>query len=123
MKILEIVRDCPMCNKASSVVLKGEEVDGISKYWAYGNTLIQDALPNTEPAVREFVRNPMGSYCNGCMKMMFGKTSDRITSENNVGIFDDFGITEIENEEEIRKIYDTDFSIEENLENFKKKYL
>jgi len=54
---------------------------------------------------------------------MFGKTSDRITFGNNVGIFDYFGITEIENEEEIQKIYDTDFSVEENLENFKEKYL
>ena len=124
MKILEVVRDCPMCGKTSSVILKNEEVDGIKKYWTYGNTNIQDALPNTEPAVREFIKS---CYCKKCMKTLFNNTSDRIMSGedplSNVGIFSYYDIEEIESEKEIQEIYDTDFSIRENLENFIEKYV
>lgn len=120
MKILEIVRDCPMCNKTSSVILKDKEVDGIKNYWTYGNKNIQDSLPNTEPAVREFIKS---CYCKKCMKTLFNNTSDRIMSGSNVGIFSYYEVEEIESEKEIQEIYSTDFSIKENLENFINKYV
>lgn len=120
MRILEVVKDCPMCNKTSSVILKDKEVDGIKKYWTYGNKNIQDALPNTEPAVREFIKS---CYCKKCMKSLFNNTSDRIMSGSNVGIFSYYEVEEIESEKEIQEVYDTDFSIQENLENFIEKYV
>lgn len=120
MKILEVVKDCPMCGKTSSVILKNEEVDGIKNYWTYGNKNIQDSLPNTEPAVREFVKS---CYCKQCMKTLFNNTSDRIMSGENIGIFSYYDVEEIESEKEIQEVYSTDFSIKENLENFINKYV
>lgn len=120
MKILEVVRDCPMCNKTSSVILKDKEVDGIKNYWTYGNKNIQDSLPNTEPAVREFIKS---CYCKKCMKTLFNNTSDRIMSGSNIGIFSYYEVEEIESENEIQEVYNTDFSIKENLENFINKYV
>lgn len=120
MRILEVVKDCPMCNKTSSVILKDKEVDNIKNYWTYGNKNIQDALPNTEPAVREFIKS---CYCKKCMKTLFNNTSDRIMSGDNIGIFSYYDIEEIESEKEIQEIYDTDFSIRENLDNFIEKYV
>lgn len=120
MRILEVVKDCPMCNKTSSVILKDKEVDDIKKYWTYGNKNIQDALPDTEPAVREFIKS---CYCKKCMKSLFNNTSDRIMSGSNVGIFSYYEVEEIESEKEIQEVYNTDFSIKENLENFIEKYV
>lgn len=120
MKILEVVRGCPMCNKTSSVILKDKEVDGIKNYWTYGNKNIQDALPNTEPAVREFIKS---CYCKKCMKTLFNNTSDRIMSGSNIGIFSYYEVEEIETEKEIQEVYNTDFSIKANLENFIEKYV
>lgn len=120
MRILEVVKDCPMCNKTSSVILKDKEVDDIKKYWTYGNKNIQDALPNTEPVVREFIKS---CYCKKCMKSLFNNTSDRIMSGSNVGIFSYYEVEEIESEKEIQEVYNTDFSIRENLENFIEKYV
>lgn len=86
MKIFESVRECPFCSqmgeeKYSIVTLFGEEVDEFMKHLLYGEP-IQKAMPNTHPALREFLRvtnNPrLEGYCGKHMEMMFGKTSPRI---------------------------------------------
>lgn len=86
MEIMEIVRDCPFCRqmgkpKSSLVTLFGDEVEGFSRHVLVGEA-IQDALPNTDPAVREFVRmthNPyQEAYCREHMELLFGRTSERI---------------------------------------------
>lgn len=86
MKIFESVRECPFCaqmgeEKYSIVTLFGEEVDEFMKHLLYGEP-VQKAMPNTHPALREFLRvtnNPrLEGYCGKHMEMMFGKTSHRI---------------------------------------------
>lgn len=85
MKFEEIIKTCPFCkmrgvHKRSMVTLFGEEVDGFMKHLT--GEFIQNALPNTSPAVREFVRmtNNLNaeSYCSDHMKELFGKTDERI---------------------------------------------
>lgn len=86
MKFLESVRLCPFCRQQgkqtlSIVTLFGDEVDGFTQHYLFGKH-IQDAMPNTPAAVREFMRmtnNPrMEGYCSTHMEELFGQTSPRI---------------------------------------------
>ncbi len=86
MKFLESIRECPFCRqtgkrKFSIVTLFDDEVDGFTKHSLFGE-LIQDAMPNVSPAIREFMRmtnNPnMEAYCSEHMEQMFGRTDERI---------------------------------------------
>lgn len=86
MKFLESIRECPFCRqtgkrKFSIVTLFDDEVDGFTKHYLFGE-LIQDAMPNVSPVIREFMRmtnNPrMEGYCHDHMKLMFGRTDERI---------------------------------------------
>lgn len=86
MKFLESIRECPFCKqtgkrKFSIVTLFDDEVDGFTKHYLFGE-LIQDAMPNVSPVIREFMRvtnNPrMEGYCHDHMELMFGRTDERI---------------------------------------------
>lgn len=77
MRFKEIERRCPLCNKYSHVALTDTEFGNYMKY-RNGGITIQKALPDTEPAVREFIRFEREGYCHDCMETMFGKTSERI---------------------------------------------
>lgn len=57
MEYLKIVKKgCPMCGKTHFVKLTEVEYDQYKKYIVYGR-LIQNALSNTSPTVREFFEN------------------------------------------------------------------
>ena len=56
MKYSKIVKkECPMCGKTHFVKLTEVEYDQYKKYITYGR-LIQNALPNISPTVREFLK-------------------------------------------------------------------
>lgn len=71
---------CPLCGRMSYVDLTPQEDAGLQAY-VTGGGYIQEVLPQTDAAVREFVmgvvRNRQG-YCRDCMDLMFGHTSERI---------------------------------------------
>lgn len=69
-----VAAQCPMCGETSHIVLEGDEVSGYMAYNAL-NILLQDAFPAMDAPSREFVKT---GYCKECMKMLFGRTSDRI---------------------------------------------
>lgn len=65
-----VKKECPMCGKTYFVKLTEVEYDQYKKYIAYGS-LIQNALSNTSPTVREFLKT---GYCPGCQELLFGKS-------------------------------------------------
>lgn len=99
MQIFEAVRKCPICGKDSMVTLFGTECEQYEKHSIYGKR-IQEALPDTEAPVREFLRmtfNPKyEAYCHDCMKDVCGKTSDRIRPY--IPVCENIGIDEDEND-------------------------
>ena len=54
-----VKKECPMCGKTYFVKLTEVEYDQYKKYIAYGS-LIQNALSNTSPTVREFLKTGYG---------------------------------------------------------------
>ena len=68
-----VKKDCPMCGKTYFVKLTEVEYDQYKKYIAYGS-LIQNALSNTSPTVREFLKT---GYCPDCQKLLFGKCEQK----------------------------------------------
>lgn len=67
MKYSKIVKkECPMCGKTHFVKLTEVEYDQYKKYIAYGS-LIQNALSNTSPTVREFLKT---GYCPECQELL-----------------------------------------------------
>lgn len=93
MKFTEIEGECPLCGEMSHVALTEQEYAGLMKY-QLGGTLIQKALPETDPAVREFAK---GAYpcCHDCMELLFGNTSDRIRN-GGAGFIEYFDLEEKE---------------------------
>lgn len=91
MKFIEIERTCPMCRKTSHVALTDNEWEKYMPYYLYKNQLIQEAMPDTDPAVREFVRLEEMGYCHDCMKILFGRTSERII-DGEEGFVEFFGL-------------------------------
>ena len=75
---MKIEKQCVMCGKYSHVDLTDEEAIGYQKVVDGTITFIQDALPNTDPAVREFLMPRGGGYCSNCQEMLFGRGSERI---------------------------------------------
>ncbi len=94
MKFLEIERDCPMCGNVSHVALTEKEFEGYMDHYMY-NKLIQDAMPDIDPAVCEFVRSERTGYCHDCMESIFGRTSKRIV-EGGEGFIDFFDLADYE---------------------------
>lgn len=62
-----------MCGKTHFVKLTEVEYDQYKKYIAYGS-LIQNALSNASPTVREFLKT---GYCPDCQKLLFGKCEQK----------------------------------------------
>lgn len=74
MKYSKIVKkECPMCGKTHFVKLTEVEYDQYKKYIAYGS-LIQNALSNTSPTVREFLKT---GYCPECQELLFGESEQK----------------------------------------------
>lgn len=83
MKYSKIVKkECPMCGEIHFVKLTDVEYDQYKKYITYGR-LIQNALPNISPTVREFLKT---GYCPGCQELLFGKSEQKelFFSYNNI---------------------------------------
>ena len=62
-----------MCGEIHFVKLTDVEYDQYKKYIAYGS-LIQNALSNTIPTVREFLKT---GYCPECQELLFGKSEQK----------------------------------------------
>lgn len=74
MKYSKIVKkECPMCGKTHFVKLTEVGYDQYKKYIAYGS-LIQNALSNTSPTVREFLKT---GCCPECQELLFGKSEQK----------------------------------------------
>ena len=99
MKYSKIVKkECPMCGEIHFVKLTDVEYDQYKKYIAYGS-LIQNALSNTSPTVREFLKT---GYCPECQELLFGKSEQKELFFSYDNIREDV-IKEMENEVENNK--------------------
>lgn len=83
-----------MCYKTGHVLLTDAEFSAYMKHYFHGD-LIQNCLPDMDPAVREFIRLPNDGYCHDCMELLFGRTSDRIR-EGAESSLDKYGISDNE---------------------------
>ena len=71
---------CPLCKSFAYVDLSTQEARQLAVYQE-GTGLIQDLMPDTDRAVREFLRGIVlcgGGYCRECMGDLFGCTSRKI---------------------------------------------
>ena len=66
--VFYITKTCPMCSKDNTMVLNDAEAKQYMNYIC-GDSLIQEALPEFNPAEREFVKS---GYCEDCQKLLFG---------------------------------------------------
>lgn len=66
---------CPMCGSYNHVLLFDGEVDGLERYTNDKRVYLQEAFPQTEADVREFIKT---GYCGKCQKKIFGYASGRI---------------------------------------------
>ena len=66
--MLSITKNCPMCSKDYTLVLSDAEAKQYMNYMC-GDSLIQEALPEFNPAEREFIKS---GYCEDCQKLLFG---------------------------------------------------
>lgn len=56
---------CPMCGSYNHVLLFDGEVDGLERYTNDKRVYLQEAFPQTEADVREFIKT---GYCGKCQK-------------------------------------------------------
>ena len=66
---------CPMCGSYNHVLLFDGEVEGLVRYTNDKRVYLQEAFPQTEADVREFIKT---GYCGKCQKKIFGYASGRI---------------------------------------------
>lgn len=104
MQVMEITRDsCPLCGKSSHVILFGDEVSQYINWYTYRSKLIQEAMPDTEPDVREFLRgsdlNRFEAYCNDCQETLFNRKSSGRIKDYECGLLEALDIEEIESKE------------------------
>ena len=107
MKVMEVVRTCPMCGKDAHVILFGDEVSQYMEYYMYHNKPIEKLMSNTQTDVIEFLRGDFGetkNYCDKCMqKILYTKSSGRI-KDGESGLKDYLGFTEVESEKQYWEI-------------------
>lgn len=56
---------CPMCGSYNHVLLFDGEVEGLVRYTNDKRVYLQEAFPQTEADVREFIKT---GYCGKCQK-------------------------------------------------------